>query len=171
VRTACDLPRFLQNNRQRQPCRQSSHCFLFSSRYSSCNHLFLLFLSLTTSQKVHLRRCASSFVTTTYDKYASFLNIAPLKWLEDSTRALHLELFTVSSVCRLFTSPSSFQFHHFNNSGLCLLLEAKYTELLKTYKTQRSICFPRISHSFSYIVSGFLFFKSETFVKPKSIKA
>ncbi|MBW2602343.1 MAG: hypothetical protein JRD47_10585 [Deltaproteobacteria bacterium] len=61
---------------------------------------------MTTSQKVHLRRCASSFVITTYDKYVSFLKIAPLKWLEDSTRALHLELFTVSSVCGLFTSPS-----------------------------------------------------------------
>jgi len=31
---------------------------------------------MTTLQKVHLRRCASSFVIATYDKYASFL-VAP----------------------------------------------------------------------------------------------
>jgi hypothetical protein len=36
---------------------------------------------MTASQKVHLRRCASSFVIATYDKYDSFLKIrAPCIW-------------------------------------------------------------------------------------------
>jgi len=61
---------------------------------------------LTTSQKVHLRRCASSFVTATYNQYVSFPKNAPQKRLENSMRALHLELFAVSSVCGLFMSPS-----------------------------------------------------------------
>jgi len=44
--------------------------------------------ALTASQKVHLRRCASSFVTAAY----FYVRLMP----QDS-RALHLELFTVPS--------------------------------------------------------------------------
>jgi hypothetical protein len=43
---------------------------------------------LTASQKVHLRRCASSFVTAAH----LYVRLVP----QDS-RALHLELFTVPS--------------------------------------------------------------------------
>jgi hypothetical protein len=45
--------------------------------------------TLTASQKGHLRRSASSFVITTYNKYASFLK---------TRAALHLGLFTVPSI-------------------------------------------------------------------------
>jgi hypothetical protein len=44
---------------------------------------------LTASQKVHLRRCASSFVIATYYE----VHLIP-----QDLRALHLELFTVPSV-------------------------------------------------------------------------
>jgi hypothetical protein len=48
---------------------------------------------LTASQKVHLRRCASSFVTAAY----FYVRLIP----QDS-RALHLELFTVPSTVATF---------------------------------------------------------------------
>jgi hypothetical protein len=48
---------------------------------------------LTASQKVHLRRCASSFLTAAY----FFVRLIP----RDS-RALHLELFTVPSTLVTF---------------------------------------------------------------------
>jgi len=43
---------------------------------------------LTALQKVHLRRCAASFVITTYD----YVRLIP-----QDLRALHLELFTLPS--------------------------------------------------------------------------
>jgi hypothetical protein len=52
--------------------------------------------SRTASQKVHLRRCASSFVIAAY----VYVLLIP----QDS-RALHLELFTVPSALATFYEP------------------------------------------------------------------
>jgi hypothetical protein len=43
---------------------------------------------MTASQKVHLRRCASSFVTAAYFS---------VRLIPQDSRALHLELFAVPS--------------------------------------------------------------------------
>jgi hypothetical protein len=55
---------------------------------------------LTASQKVHLRRCASSCVIAAY----FYVRLVP----QDS-RALHLELFTVPSSSVTFTKSSHYE--------------------------------------------------------------
>ncbi len=81
---------------------------------------------MTTSQKAHLPRYASSFVTATYAQYASFLKIEDslpggssresslegiLTYLAREARwsrsqALHMGPFTLSSELRVLTTPS-----------------------------------------------------------------
>jgi hypothetical protein len=52
---------------------------------------------MTASQKVHLRRCASSFVVAAYFY---------VRFIPQDSRALHLELFTVPSTFTTFTKSS-----------------------------------------------------------------
>jgi hypothetical protein len=54
---------------------------------------------LTASQKVHLRRCASSFPRLREGRLAAYFYV---RLIPQDSRALHLELFTVPSTLATF---------------------------------------------------------------------